>query len=234
MGLLSNRRRVLRDVQKTHYDFVDLNLSVDWCTCNIGATKPEEYGWYFQWAGTIPYNSDRTPVEGGDAINFNFNENCPYFASGWSTSSSKWYKYTSIDNYSSTGVADNKLILEPEDDAAHVYIGGDCRMPTRNEYMELMNACNKTWVENYNGTGINGCLFTLKSDSTKTLFFPSAGFLYGTEWRNVGSGSYYWMSSLYNNYPYQGTTLLSYNDYCNSNSSIRFYGQSVRAVKPRK
>ena len=26
------------------HDYVDLGLSVKWATCNVGATKPEEYG----------------------------------------------------------------------------------------------------------------------------------------------------------------------------------------------
>ena len=31
---------------------VDLGLSVKWATCNLGASKPTEYGGYYQWAGT--------------------------------------------------------------------------------------------------------------------------------------------------------------------------------------
>ncbi|MCQ2154155.1 MAG: fibronectin type III domain-containing protein, partial [Bacteroidales bacterium] len=31
---------------------VDLGLSVCWATRNIGATNPEDYGGYYQWAGT--------------------------------------------------------------------------------------------------------------------------------------------------------------------------------------
>ena len=29
--------------------FVDLGLSVKWATCNLGATKPEEFGDYISW-----------------------------------------------------------------------------------------------------------------------------------------------------------------------------------------
>ena len=31
---------------------VDLGLSVSWASCNLGASKPTEYGGYYQWAGT--------------------------------------------------------------------------------------------------------------------------------------------------------------------------------------
>ena len=31
------------------HEYVDLGLSVKWATCNIGASKPEDYGDYFAW-----------------------------------------------------------------------------------------------------------------------------------------------------------------------------------------
>ncbi len=34
------------------YDWVDLDLSVKWATCNVGATTPEGYGDYFAWGET--------------------------------------------------------------------------------------------------------------------------------------------------------------------------------------
>lgn len=215
------------------YEFVDLGLSVKWATCNIGARSPEEYGWYFQWAGTIAYNSDRTPVKGGDAIKFGYNSNCPYWVSGIDNYSTKWSKYTNRDDYSSTGIKDNKLILELEDDAAHVHIGGNCRMPTVEEYEELLNACNTEWVEDYNSTGINGRLFTLKSDPTKTLFFSAAGTINDSFWRNAGSEGHYWSSSLGSNEP-RSSKLLYFNFgniYWTAN--LRYNGRPVRAVLPK-
>ena len=34
--------------------YVDLGLSVKWATCNVGASKPEQYGDYFAWGETKP------------------------------------------------------------------------------------------------------------------------------------------------------------------------------------
>ena len=34
------------------HEYVDLGLSVKWATCNVGATKPEEYGNYYAWGET--------------------------------------------------------------------------------------------------------------------------------------------------------------------------------------
>lgn len=47
------------------YEFIDMGLSVKWATCNIGAKKLTDYGWYFMWGDTKAYNSDRIPVLGG-------------------------------------------------------------------------------------------------------------------------------------------------------------------------
>ncbi len=40
--------------------YVDLGLSVKWATCNVGATKPEEYGNYYAWGETTT-KSEYTP-----------------------------------------------------------------------------------------------------------------------------------------------------------------------------
>ena len=36
------------------YTYVDLGLSVKWATCNVGAIKPEVYGYYFAWGEVEP------------------------------------------------------------------------------------------------------------------------------------------------------------------------------------
>ena len=208
-----------------NYEFVDMGLSVKWATCNIGATKPEEYGWYFQWGETTAYNSDRTPVEGGSAISFSW--------SNYKYCDGTEYSMTKYCTDSSYGTVDNKTVLDPEDDAAHVHIGGDCRMPTETEFNELINACNTRWVTNYNGSGINGCLFTLKTDPSKTLFFPASGYLDKTSWGGAGSLGYCWSSSLYSSNSYYGRRLYFGSSNCYMNGGNRYSGWPVRAVKPK-
>ena len=43
-----------QNVEQDEHQYIDLGLSsgVKWATCNLGATKPEEYGWYFMWGNT--------------------------------------------------------------------------------------------------------------------------------------------------------------------------------------
>lgn len=39
-------------LQEDLHDVVDMGLSVRWATCNVGASKPEEYGAFFAWGET--------------------------------------------------------------------------------------------------------------------------------------------------------------------------------------
>ena len=210
------------------YEFVDMGTSVLWATCNIGAKSPEEYGWYFKWGRTTAYNSDRTPIDGGDAVSFVWS-NSPYLTSG-SGSTAKWSKYTATNETSSTGIADNKFVLEPEDDAAYMHIGGECRMPTKTEFQELLNACNTIWVDDYNGTGINGQLFTLKIDPSKTLFFPASGALDSTMFQQYGTHGYYWSSSL-NRSGYAWINL--FDESIKLSDMGRYRGHVIRPVLPK-
>lgn len=50
---------------------VDLGLSVKWASMNVGASKPEEYGFYFSWGETRPktsYKMDDYTVENSSYI----------------------------------------------------------------------------------------------------------------------------------------------------------------------
>ncbi len=39
------------------HEYVDLGLSVKWATCNVGASKPEDYGNYYAWGETTTESS---------------------------------------------------------------------------------------------------------------------------------------------------------------------------------
>ena len=54
--------RKRQEYARTHgssngYDWVDLGLSVKWATCNVGASKPEDYGNYYAWGETSTKSS---------------------------------------------------------------------------------------------------------------------------------------------------------------------------------
>ena len=134
-------------------EYVDLGLPSGtlWATCNVGANRPEECGLYFMWAGVQP--SDIT------------NNSVPYM-----TEDGKWTKYTTRSEDSSTGVPDNKISLEPEDDAAYVMWGEGWRIPSKANFEELISECSWKWitqngVKGYQVTGPNG----------NTIFIPESG-----------------------------------------------------------
>ena len=52
-GRVSSDEYVLAFVQEINgHEYVDLGLSVKWATCNVGASKPEDYGNYYAWGET--------------------------------------------------------------------------------------------------------------------------------------------------------------------------------------
>ena len=142
--------------QSTHngYEYVDLGLSVKWATCNVGSTSPEDYGYYFAW-GETSYKSTYT------------DNNYKFY--GESINSSKRYikKYNS-EEY--RGYTDNKTLLDPEDDVAHVMWGGDWYLPSKDECEELIKNCTWTWVTQ---NGKNGFKATSKINGN-SIFLPAA------------------------------------------------------------
>ena len=179
------------------HDYVDLGLPSGtlWATMNVGASKPSDYGLYFQWGDTQGYTQDQI----GKDKQFSWNDY------KWSIdgSGSNFSKYTT-----------NGATLELEDDAAHVNMGGDWHMPTPTQIRELIDNTTTAWTTS-NGTGMT---FTSRTDRTKSIFIPAAGGAwlgslhssgyFGSVWSsmlgtgNVDSGQYL--------YFYSGNALLSY------------------------
>ena len=134
------------------YDYVDLALPSGtlWSTCNVGASKPSDYGLYFAWGDTQGYTSDQ--VGNGDGKK--------KFSPDYSDY--KWGTYQNFTKYTVSAA-----ILELEDDAAHVHMGGDWHMPTPQQISELLNNTTNTWTSQ---NGVNGRLFKSKKDDSKSIF----------------------------------------------------------------
>ena len=152
------------------YEYVDLGLpsSLKWATCNVGATSPEQAGLYFAWGETTGYTAEQVTSK----VRL-FNE----------------------DVYNSGPAASISADLTLEQDAANVNLGGNWRMPTKAEYQELINNCDITWTDDYNGTGVKGKVFTSRVNEN-SVFLPVAGRCYYSGVSNAGSG-YYWLASWY-------------------------------------
>ena len=186
-------------------EYIDLGLpsGVKWATCNLGASTPEEYGDYYAWGETETKTSFTW-------TNYSFLNGSDY--------NGPYTKYVTKSTY---GNVDNKTTLELQDDAAHVRLGGNWRMPTKAEVIELIENCDRdvSWT-----TGI--MLFS--KINGYSIFLPYAG---GAEVNSSTSDGGYWTSSLssenYNYAAYRfGLTNRLLPDYGN-----RASGFPIRPVK---
>ena len=194
------------DVEIIH-EYVDLGLpsGLKWATCNVGATKPEEYGGYYAWGETKEKNDF-----------------------SWSTY--KWCNgsydtMTKYSIYSSYGTVDNRIVLDPVDDVAHVKWGGCWRMPTRAERDELRSYCTWIWTTQ---NGVNG--YRVTGPSGNSIFFPAAGYRNSTDLCSSGNDGYYWLSSLYEGHSNNAYSLLFGSSYYGWGTLNRNNGLSVRPV----
>ena len=179
------------------HDWVDLGLSVKWATMNIGAVTLEDRGMYFAWG----------EVEQKDYYDWSSYIYC-------NGSENTITKYCS-DSY--WGIVDNKIILEPLDDAATKQWEGNWRMPTVEEMTELLTKC--TWQGN-KIIGKNG----------NSIILPLAGsYVNGNLLHNTGHGTY-WSSTGADYRAY----LLTINGSTSVriDSSLRCTGYPIRPVCP--
>ena len=192
---------------ESEHAWVDLGLpsGTKWAACNVGATAPEAYGNYYAWGETEP----KTTYD-------------------WSTY--KWCNgsmntLTKYNTKSSYGTVDNKTMLDPEDDAAAVNWGGAWRMPTKNEWKELIDNCTWTW-KTLNGK--NG--YEVKGANGNSIFLPAAGFRDGDDLNVAGFDGGYWSDSLDTDIPRDASDVSFYSGSAYRTYSYRYCGRSVRPV----
>ncbi|MBR5924233.1 MAG: Ig-like domain-containing protein [Bacteroidales bacterium] len=159
-------------------DAVDLGLSVKWASFNIGVTAPEEYGfYYFAWGETETKSS--------------YSWSTYKWANGASNKLTKYCSTDKVDFWDGTGSPDGKTVLDPEDDVAHVKLGGRWRMPTYDEWMELYNNCRWIWTSR---KGVNG-IKVISIKNGNSIFLPAGGKCDpDPEYRNLYG--YYWSASI--------------------------------------
>ena len=145
------------------FEGIDLGLSVKWGNKNVGAEFPEDPGDYFAWGETAV--KDNYTLE-----NYVFGPDL--------TQASKYY-------------GSGRTVLEEADDAARVNLGEGWRMPTQDEWDELIHQCTAQWTTQNDKTGV---LVTAQSGAS--IFLPAAGVCndYGNPW-SLGAQGFYWSSS---------------------------------------
>ena len=150
------------------FEYIDLGLpsGLLWATCNVGAENPTDIGLYFQWGSVIGYTRN-------DALN-----------------NAKRFLPSSYDKSPMIRCAhsDSKT-LGLDDDAARFYMGGGWRMPTHDEYRELLdnthiNASNPNFHE------------LISNTNWLSIILPNSGFLDGNYVFDAYKNIRLWTSTL--------------------------------------
>lgn len=172
--------------------YVDLGLTsgLKWAKCNLGATNEADCGEYFAWGevatkAVIDWNTYLWMQEGQS----DWKHITKYtFEDG--EKEGIWYEG---DNF----IGDGKKGLKEygnADDAAYAALGGKFRLPTGDEWAELVSNCTWTWKTTADGYARNGYLVT--GPNNRTIFLPVAGFRFGTAAPQSVTAGYYWSSTL--------------------------------------
>ena len=159
------------------FEYVDLGLSVLWATANLGASAPESYGDYYAWA-------EIEPKEFFSWGNYRYSS---------FTSEEGMDKYT-VDGLSHQYLkADNLNRLEPTDDAAAVLLGEAWRIPTTDEFVELVSNCT---YDTATVNGVAGMRFTsqVPGFEGRSIFIPYSGRMNGNEPMDRGKQLSLWTS----------------------------------------
>lgn len=198
-----------------------------WAECNIGATKPEEYGYYFWWGDTVGYkrnaaNNGWESVKDGSSFSFD-SSSCPTYGKDNS-------------QLRSAGYIDATGNLTAAHDAATAHLGAPWRMPTDAEFNALLNDCIPAFKTR---NGVYGLLVTGTGIyASKSIFLPLAGVGNDSALNHLGSYCYNWSSTPDSDDTryawYADIRSLSYLDYVIRQSNYyRYLGQSVRPVRGR-
>ena len=202
-----------------------------WAECNVGATKPEEYGYYFWWGDTVGYTRS-----GGTWTEDYYYSGVTWVSSTGQQMSSSPFTSSSCPTYSkdnsalrSAGYIDSTGNLVAAHDAATAHLGAPWRMPTDAEFSALMDNCTTTWITT---NGVSGRLVTGKdSYANRSIFLPAAGYGYGSSLYNPGSGGYYWSSTPLSGYSFYAWGLYFDSSNFDPDGGGRYVGRSVRPVR---
>jgi hypothetical protein len=198
-----------------------------WAECNVGAEKPEDYGYYFWWGDTVGYTitaSGWSSVKDGTIISF----------TSVGTATATYRKDNSA--LLSEGYIDETGNLAAAHDAATAHLGAPWRMPTNAEFIELHDNCNTEWTTR---NGVYGALVTGKGYyADRSIFLPAAGCGYyegldnaDPNGNNADSYGFYWSSTPDSDNSSYAWRLHFYWLTFRQDYIYRYLGESVRPVR---
>ena len=191
-----------------------------WAECNVGASSPEEYGYYFWWGDTVGYTNTGSAwisVQDGTSISFS--------DSGIAASTYGKDDATLL----SEGWIDSTTNLVAAHDAATAHLGAPWRMPTDAEFAALLDNCTTAWITT---NGVPGQLVAGKGAyANRSIFLPAAGYGYDSCLDELGLFGYYWSSTPISDYPERAWSFNFLSDGSYRYFYDRCHGRSVRPVR---
>ena len=190
-----------------------------WATTNVGAEKPESYGYYFWWGDTVGYTNTGSgwiSVKDGTGISFTTD------TEAGSTFSKD------LATLQGEGWITEDGVLAPAHDAAHMHWGGGWRMPTKQEFEDLISKCD--WSETEQNGVIGWTVTGRGAYAPASIFLPNA--YHGiAEYLSSGWG-YYW-SSVPPSDDYERALHLALKDsgFHGVDKCVRSFGVPVRPVQ---
>lgn len=193
------------DTSSYIHEYVDLGLPSGtlWATCNVGAKKPADFGYYICWGET-----DKK--------------------SNYAQNSGKWHG-KSAPSLRASGVIDQYLNLTPQYDAATVLWGEEWRTPTGEEVEELLRYCKNEWIPEDGKYGVCGIKFTSNTNNN-SIFMPCAGMMSNNALTQNGTRGYYMTATSEGTF---ATDLYLSQDRLNVGSRSVSQGITIRPVRKR-
>ena len=179
-------------------DFVDLGLpsGTKWAKANLGGTNPQDLGQYFSWGNVTGHAKD----------------------SGYD------FSQTTYNGTTGAGLMGG-LSTSSSYDAARSIKGYPWRIPTYDDFLELLSYCRAQWTT---VSGQAGMRFTSNINGN-SIFLPAAGYYNGTTLQNLGTYGYYWAATLSD--ATSAYSLHFYSTYVRMYNYARYFGLPVRAVQ---
>ncbi|MBO4456045.1 MAG: Ig-like domain-containing protein [Bacteroidales bacterium] len=155
------------------HEYVDLGLESGnmWAETNLGADNPWDVGGHYAWGELEPKST------------FSWSN---YL---WGSGENDLTKYN---------VVDGKRTLKDynyEDDAARKDWGGEWRIPTEDDWKELMDKTKMNWVWTYKNGSYGFEVKSKKGDSGQSIFLPVCGLMLD-DFIQDDSYGFYWTSNL--------------------------------------
>lgn len=195
---------------------MDMGTSVLWASHNYGATEAQEYGAYVGWGDVTGKHTEQC-----------FSNESTYGKSSYVADEKKCYGYYGGFDY-------DRDISGGSKDIVHANWKGQWRIPTIDEWQELINSCSVKWQD-------GGVLLTSKIVDGQQLFLPAAGSRWGSShYEKTGQSLDYWSSTPIPNDPDITDRFARYvcfekgdKAFTLSGMTYRFVGQSIRPVRDK-